>query len=59
IWRAFGLQPHRSQTFKLSTDPYFVDKVHDVVPDVAVGDQADRKTEERFVDVVAPFPADA
>ncbi|WP_443048341.1 IS630 family transposase [Streptomyces sp. H39-C1] len=31
IWRAFGLQPHRSQTFKLSTDPYFVDKVHDVV----------------------------
>ncbi|MEU2780157.1 IS630 family transposase [Streptomyces sp. NPDC007162] len=31
IWRAFGLQPHRSKTFKLSTDPYFVDKVHDVV----------------------------
>ncbi|MFC5029435.1 IS630 family transposase [Streptomyces sp. DSM 41987] len=31
IWRAFGLQPHRSQTFTLSTDPYFVDKVHDVV----------------------------
>ncbi|MFF8690563.1 IS630 family transposase, partial [Streptomyces sp. NPDC015232] len=31
IWRAFGLQPHRSETFKLSTDPYFVDKVHDVV----------------------------
>uniref|UniRef100_UPI0004673637 IS630 family transposase n=1 Tax=Streptomyces exfoliatus TaxID=1905 RepID=UPI0004673637 len=31
VWRAFGLQPHRSQTFKLSTDPYFVDKVHDVV----------------------------
>lgn len=31
IWRAFGLQPHRPETFKLSTDPYFVDKVHDVV----------------------------
>ncbi|WP_392869997.1 IS630 family transposase [Streptomyces sp. LN499] len=31
IWRAFGLQPHRSEAFKLSTDPYFVDKVHDVV----------------------------
>jgi transposase len=31
IWRAFGLQPHRSQTFKLSTDPYVIDKVHDVV----------------------------
>ncbi len=31
IWRAFGLQPHRSETFKLSTDPYFVEKVRDVV----------------------------
>ncbi|WP_256976740.1 helix-turn-helix domain-containing protein [Streptomyces sp. CS113] len=31
IWRAFGLQPHRTETLKLSTDPYFVDKVHDVV----------------------------
>ncbi|MFE0420851.1 IS630 family transposase [Streptomyces tendae] len=31
IWRAFGLQPHRTETFKLSTDPYFIDKVHDVV----------------------------
>ncbi|MFD0280065.1 IS630 family transposase [Kitasatospora sp. NPDC127111] len=31
VWRAFGLQPHRAETFKLSTDPYFVDKVHDVV----------------------------
>ncbi len=31
VWRAFGLQPHRSETFRLSTDPYFVDKVHDVV----------------------------
>ncbi|GAA1335080.1 IS630 family transposase [Streptomyces sanglieri] len=31
IWRAFGLQPHRSETSLLSTDPYFIDKVHDVV----------------------------
>lgn len=31
IWRAFGLQPHRSETFKLSTDPLFIDKVRDVV----------------------------
>lgn len=30
VWRAFGLQPHRAKTFKLSTDPAFVDKVHDV-----------------------------
>jgi transposase len=31
IWRAFGLQPHRQDTFKLSTDPMFVDKVRDIV----------------------------
>ncbi len=31
IWRAFGLQPHRTETFKLSTDPRFIDKVRDVV----------------------------
>ena len=31
IWRAFGLQPHRMDTFKLSTDPNFVAKVRDVV----------------------------
>ena len=31
IWRAFGLQPHRTETFKLSTDPLFVEKVYDVV----------------------------
>jgi len=29
MWAAFGLQPHRSQTFKLSSDPLFVDKVRD------------------------------
>nr|WP_275944092.1 helix-turn-helix domain-containing protein [Azomonas macrocytogenes] len=31
IWRAFGLKPHLQDTFKLSTDPHFVDKVRDVV----------------------------
>src|SRR5215212_583652 len=31
IWRAFGLQPHRQDAFKLSKDPLFVEKVHDVV----------------------------
>jgi hypothetical protein len=31
MWAAFGLQPHRSQTFKLSADPLFVDKVRDNV----------------------------
>jgi transposase len=31
IWHAFGLQPHRQETFKLSTDPLFVDKVGDIV----------------------------
>jgi transposase len=31
IWRAFGLKPHRQETFKLSSDPQFVEKVRDVV----------------------------
>ena len=31
IWNAFSLQPHRSETFKLSTDPQFVEKVRDIV----------------------------
>ena len=31
VWRAFGLQPHRVETFKLSTDPLFIEKVRDVV----------------------------
>ena len=31
IWRAFGLQPHRQETFKLSTDPLFIEKVRDIV----------------------------
>lgn len=31
VWRAFGLQPHREETFKLSTDPLFIEKVRDIV----------------------------
>ena len=31
IWRAFGRKPHLQQTWKLSTDPQFIDKVRDVV----------------------------
>jgi transposase len=31
IWRAFSLQPHRTETFKLSRDPLFIDKVRDIV----------------------------
>jgi len=51
IWRAFGLQPHRTESFKLSTDPFFVDKVRDVVglyldpPERAVVLCVDEKTQ--------------
>jgi len=31
IWRAFGLRPHRSETFQISKDPYFIEKVRDIV----------------------------
>jgi transposase len=31
IWRAFGLQPHRTKTFKLSKDPLLIDNVRDIV----------------------------
>ena len=31
IWQAFGLQPHRIETFKLSTEPLFIEKVRDIV----------------------------
>jgi putative transposase len=31
IWQAFGLQPHRQKQFKLSSDPFFVEKVRDIV----------------------------
>jgi hypothetical protein len=30
IWRAFALQPHRSEAFKLSSDPFVVEKVRDI-----------------------------
>jgi putative transposase len=31
IWQGFGLQPHRQKQFKLSSDPFFVEKVRDMV----------------------------
>lgn len=31
VWQAFGLKPHRSETFKLSNDPFFIEKVRDIV----------------------------
>jgi putative transposase len=31
VWSAFGLKPHRQETFKLSTDPFFIEKVRDIV----------------------------
>jgi putative transposase len=31
MWQAFGLEPHRQKHFKLSTDPFFVEKVRDIV----------------------------
>ncbi len=31
IWQIFGLEPHRQRHFKLSTDPFFVEKVRDIV----------------------------
>jgi transposase len=41
VWRAFGLQPHRGETFKLSTDPLFAAKVRDIVGlDLAPPDRA-------------------
>ena len=51
VWRAFGLQPHRTESFKLSTDPLFVDKVRDAVglyldpPERAVVCSVDEKTQ--------------
>ena len=60
IWRAFGLQPHRHETFKLSTDPYFVEKVRDVVglyldpPDRAVVLSVDEKSGTQALDRTQP-----
>src|SRR3954453_19209704 len=60
IWRAFGLKPHRQETFKLSTDPQFVEKVRDVVglylnpPDAALVLCVDEKTQVQALDRSAP-----
>lgn len=60
VWRAFGLAPHRSETFKLSSDPAFVDKVRDVVglylapPDRALVLCVDEKPQIQAVERTAP-----
>jgi transposase len=60
IWRAFGLQPHRSETWKLSKDPQFVAKVRDVVglyldpPERAVVLCVDEKSQIQALDRTAP-----
>jgi transposase len=61
IWRAFGLQPHRQETWKLSADPLFVDKVRDVVglylnpPERAVVLCVDEKSQIQALDRTAPI----
>ena len=61
IWRDFGLKPHRSETFKLSKDPYFVDKVVDIVglyrdpPAHAAVFCVDEKTQIQALDRSAPI----
>jgi transposase len=61
IWRAFGLQPHRQETWKLSKDPQFVDKVRDVVglylnpPERAVVLCVDEKSQIQALDRTAPI----
>jgi len=60
IWRAFGLKPHLVDTFKLSPDPLFVDKVRDIVglyinpPDGALVLCVDEKTQVQALDRTAP-----
>jgi transposase len=60
MWRAFGLKPHRVDTFKISTDPNFVDKVHDVVglylnpPERAIVLCVDEKTGIQALDRTQP-----
>jgi transposase len=60
IWRAFGLQPHRQETWKLSRDPQFVAKVRDVVglyldpPERAVVLCVDEKSQIQALDRTAP-----
>jgi transposase len=61
IWRAFNLQPHRSETFKLSRDPNFVEKVRDVVglymspPQNAVVLCVDEKSQMQALDRTQPL----
>jgi transposase len=61
IWKAFGLQPHRSETWKLSKDPQFIDKVRDVVglylnpPERAVVLCVDEKSQIQALDRTAPI----
>jgi transposase len=61
IWRAFGLQPHRAESFKLSTDPLFIDKVRDIVglylcpPTRAVVLCVDEKSQIQALDRTQPL----
>jgi len=61
IWRAFGLQPHRTETFKLSTDPLFIEKVRDIVglylspPERAVVLCVDEKTQIQALERTQPL----
>jgi transposase len=61
IWHAFGLQPHRSETFKLSPDPQLVEKVRDIVglymnpPDHAAVFCVDEKSQIQALDRTQPL----
>jgi len=61
VWKAFGLQPHRQKHFKISTDPFFVEKVRDIVglylnpPDHAVVLCVDEKSQIQALDRTAPL----
>ncbi len=61
VWRAFGLQPHRTETFKLSADPLFIEKVRDIVglylapPDRALVMCVDEKTQIQALDRTRPL----
>jgi transposase len=60
IWRAFGLKPHLVDTWKLSKDPQFIDKVRDIVglyldpPDMAMVLCVDEKSQMQALDRTAP-----
>ena len=61
IWHSFGLQPHRSETFKLSTDPQLVEKVRDISglylnpPDHAIVLCVDEKSQVQALDRTQPI----